>query len=129
MNTLYACMAGVLIGGAAYLLLARDLIRLLLGLMLLVTGANVAVFVAGRVRHAVSPIIPEGLEAAPDLTASNPLPQAFVLTAIVIGFGTFAFLLALLSAMNGKLQRLDADQLPDADSDGQLPAKRTKESG
>lgn len=81
------------LAAGTYLMLSRDLLRCVLGLALLGNGANLALFAGGRLGPAQPPVVPLG-EAA--LTgAANPLPQALVLTAIVIGFALLCFSLVL----------------------------------
>jgi multicomponent Na+:H+ antiporter subunit C len=94
MDQAFAILAGVMIGVAVYLLLARSLLRMLLGIAILGNGINLLIFVAGRLTRAISPILPPGGQAAGGAIA-NPLPQALILTAIVIGFALFTFLLTL----------------------------------
>ena len=82
--------AAAMIGCGVYLILERSLTRVLVGLVLLGNGVNVLFLIssgpAGR-----APIVGET-----DVSAmSDPLPQALVLTAIVISLGTSAFLLAM----------------------------------
>lgn len=89
-----AALIGVFFTGAVWLLLSRSLIRMLLGLALLGNAANLVIFVAGRLVRVVPPIVAEGA-VAPLIGSANPLPQALILTAIVIGFAMFAFLLVL----------------------------------
>ncbi len=86
--------SGVFVTAAIYLLLSRSLIRMLLGLVLLGNGVNLVILVAGRLGRIVPPIA-LGDAKAPLVGAANPLPQALILTAIVIGFAMFAFLLVL----------------------------------
>ncbi len=89
-NLVLALTAGALVGTGVYLLLARSVTRALLGIILLSNGVNVLFLVAagpaGR-----APIV--GLTEVEEMT--DPLPQAMVLTAIVITLGMTAFLLAL----------------------------------
>jgi multicomponent Na+:H+ antiporter subunit C len=105
MEHVLAALAGLFVAAAIYLLLSRSLIRMLLGLALLGNGVNLVIFVAGRLTRAVPPIVPEGA-VAPLAGSANPLPQALILTAIVIGFAMFAFLLVLAFRA---YQSLDAD--------------------
>jgi multicomponent Na+:H+ antiporter subunit C len=88
-NATLILTAAVAIGCAVYLLLERSLARVLIGLVLLGNGVNILFLVAsgpaGR-----APILGAGTGRM-----SDPLPQALVLTAIVIGLGTTAFLLAM----------------------------------
>jgi multicomponent Na+:H+ antiporter subunit C len=73
--------------------------------VLLGNGVNLLIFTAGRVTREPPPIVPPGL-AAPATDVVNPLPHALILTAIVIGFGIFIFLLVLAYRA---YQALDAD--------------------
>lgn len=81
-----------------YLLLSRNLLRSLFGLMMLSSAINLLVFASGRVGSALPPVITESAQA---LTAqdANPIPQALVLTAIVIGFALTCFSLMLAMAL------------------------------
>jgi multicomponent Na+:H+ antiporter subunit C len=84
MGVLYAC--------GIYLLLERSMTRVLLGFLLLGNATNLLILImAGRA--GVAPIVADGVTAA---EMTDPLPQALILTAIVITFGVSAFLLALI---------------------------------
>jgi multicomponent Na+:H+ antiporter subunit C len=82
-------LVGILAGAGTYLVLQRGLVRITLGFVLLSHAVNVLLLLAGGTDRRGVPI--EGSGGA----AADPLPQAFVLTAIVISFGITAFLLAL----------------------------------
>lgn len=84
---------GIVIAAGTYLALSRDLLRCLIGLALIGSGVNLLMFAAGRLRSAVPPILAEGQQQLG--LAANPLPQALVLTAIVIGFTLLCFSLVL----------------------------------
>ncbi|MXN47152.1 Na+/H+ antiporter subunit C [Shinella kummerowiae] len=88
-------LIGVFFAAAVYLMLSKFLVRVLLGVVLLGNGVNLLLFANGRVLREVPPIIPAGHDVPVTLTA-NPLPQALILTAIVISFSFFAFLLVLV---------------------------------
>lgn len=92
-NLTLAVLIGVLYTAGTYLLLQRTLTRVVLGLGLLGHGANLLLLVAGGSAGAV-PFVGRTAGPAGQGTA-DPLPQAMVLTAIVITFGVSAFLLAL----------------------------------
>jgi multicomponent Na+:H+ antiporter subunit C len=94
METAFAALVGIFLAVAVFLLLSRSVIRMLLGLGVLGNAVNLLIFTAGRLTREVPPIVPDGLEVPPVPTA-NPLPQALILTAIVIGFAMFTFLLVL----------------------------------
>jgi multicomponent Na+:H+ antiporter subunit C len=105
MDYVLAALVGCFVALGVYLLLARSIIRMLLGLVVLGNGVNLLIFTAGRLTRGVAPIVPGGLEQSAGPIA-NPLPQALILTAIVIGFAMFSFLLVLAFRA---YQSLDAD--------------------
>lgn len=94
MEAVFACLVGALFAAAIYLLLSKHSVRMLLGVALLGNAVNLLLFTAGRLTREVPPIIGDGVDVLPD-GAANPLPQALILTAIVISFSFFAFLLVL----------------------------------
>ncbi len=91
MTWLLALLTAVLVGAGVWLVLQRRVLHLVLGIGLLGHGANLLVFAAGGLSSA--PAFAPGGTPLPG--AADPLPQALILTAIVIGFGATAFLLAL----------------------------------
>ena len=94
MEPAVAVLAGLYFGIAIYLMLSSHIIRMLLGVALLGNGVNLTIFTVGRITREIPPII--GADAVvPMSDIANPLPQALVLTAIVISFSFFAFLLVL----------------------------------
>lgn len=123
---LAACVALVAAAGL-YLASSRDLVTISIGLALLGSAVNLFVFAAGRVGQAAPPIIAAGA-AVPLAPVANPVPQALVLTAIVIGFAFACFGIALALALAAHDARADADALeqaeppprPDGDP-GELP--------
>ena len=94
MDYVLAVLVGLFIALGIYLLLSRSVIRMLIGMTIFGNGVNLLIFTAGRVTRELAPIVPPGLDA-PAGPIANPLPQALILTAIVIGFSMFAFLLVL----------------------------------
>ena len=99
MSVLYALVAAGLFGCALYMVLSRHLVRVLLGLSLLTTAVNLMLFQAGRIRSDQPPLIREGAHRLHG--SADPLPQALVLTAIVISFATTALFLVVLLASRG----------------------------
>ena len=93
MSLLYAFVAAGLFGCGLYMVLSRQLVRLLLGLSVLTTAVNLMLFLAGRIRSVQPPLIPEGTDRLQE--SADPLPQALVLTAIVIGFALVVVLASL----------------------------------
>ncbi|RIY01917.1 Na+/H+ antiporter subunit C [Aureimonas flava] len=94
MEIALAALVAVMFSVTIYLLLSRYIIRMLLGVVLLGNSVNLSLFVAGRIDPIAPPLIPAGLKIPPQAVA-NPVPQALVLTAIVISFSFFVFLLVL----------------------------------
>ena len=90
MEYLFSIAVGVLTAGGTYLILRRRTFPVILGLSLLSYAVNLFLFVSGRLVVASAPLTDMGLETYPD-----PIPQALVLTAIVIGFGMTALLVVL----------------------------------
>ncbi|MEQ8968382.1 MAG: Na+/H+ antiporter subunit C [Azospirillaceae bacterium] len=110
METAIAGLAGVLVAAALYLMLTGNLVRFLFGLALLSNAANLVIFAAGRLTWAAPPLIANGAQA-PTGTAANALPQALILTAIVIGFGLLTFTLVLVYRTYRALGTVEADAL------------------
>jgi len=93
MSTLISLVVAVLVTCGVRLLLERRLLPVVLGVALLSHGANLVVFVAGGLTHAGPAFT--GADGLVEAGRSDPVPQALVLTAIVISFGVMAFALAL----------------------------------
>jgi multicomponent Na+:H+ antiporter subunit C len=108
-----AVAVGVLVAGGVYLVLQQGLIRIVLGFVLLGHAVNVLLIAAGGMSRRGLPLIGQGDPG----DAADPLPQAFVLTAIVITFGITVYLLALARAGGAE----DADE-PAGGEDGAAPA-------
>ena len=96
MEVVFAIAIGVLAGSGVWLVLRPRTFQVLMGLTLLSYAVNLFIFGMGRLQTGRAPIIAG--QADPALYA-DPVPQALVLTAIVIGFGTTALLLVLLLAL------------------------------
>jgi multicomponent Na+:H+ antiporter subunit C len=92
-SVLLALVSAGLFGCGIYMVLSRHVVRMVLGLSLLTTAVNLMLFQAGRIRTAQPPLIPEGAERLGE--SADPVPQALVLTAIVIGFALTVILAAL----------------------------------
>jgi multicomponent Na+:H+ antiporter subunit C len=89
----YALAASIMVACSIYMILSRNLVRLLLGISLLATATNLIIFQAGRPRSRSPALIREGATRLQE--SADPLPQALVLTAIVIGFALTLVLTAL----------------------------------
>jgi multicomponent Na+:H+ antiporter subunit C len=109
-ETLLALTSGVLYSAGIYLMLRRRLAQLIIGLGLLSNGTNLLIFTAGGLTHARPPVVPAGAERLVPPYA-DPVPQALILTAIVIGFGLLAFSLVLAHRVHATNGTDDVDEL------------------
>ncbi len=110
MEVLLALAAGVLYAAGIYLMLRRRLAQLIVGLGLLSNGTNLLLFTAGGLTRGRPPVVPDGAERLLGPYA-DPVPQALVLTAIVIGFGLLAFALVLADRVHDTLGTDDVDEI------------------
>jgi multicomponent Na+:H+ antiporter subunit C len=104
---MWALVIGVLYAAGLYMMMRRSIVKIILGLVLLGHAANLLIFTAGGLTRAASPITPEGANA-PTGPVADPLPQALILTAIVIGFGVQAFAMVLFKRL---FQRTGVDDV------------------
>ena len=110
MELLVASAIGVLTAGGIYLTLRLRTFPVILGISLLTYAVNVFLFASGRLTIGAAPILRDGVEYYTD-----PLPQALVLTAIVISFGMTAVVVMIgLGAFLGSNDDHVDDQ-PEAD--------------
>lgn len=105
MRLLFALTAATLFGTGAYLLLHRDLVRVVFGVVVISQAAILTLIAAGLTRGA-APIYPLGGEEV-----SDPLSQAMALTAIVIGLAVTALLLALVLRVVVTFRTEELDEL------------------
>ena len=91
---IFAVVMGIGVAAGVYLALSRDLFRMVVGLSVIGAALNLLVFASGRLDSAAPPIVVAGTQILTN--AANPLPQALVLTAIVIGFALLCFSLVLV---------------------------------
>lgn len=89
-----AIAVGILVAGGVFLILRIGLVRITLGFVLLGHAVNILLIAADGASRRGVPLIGKG----DPVRMADPLPQAFVLTAIVISFGTTVYLLALVRA-------------------------------
>jgi len=118
-----AIAAGVLVASGVYLALAHDALRAIVGVSLLGAGVNLVLLAAGRFESTRPPFVAEGATALAN--TANPLPQALVLTAIVIGFALTCFALVLVLALHERAGMVDHTRIraaePPPDADGLPP--------
>ncbi|WP_224995780.1 Na+/H+ antiporter subunit C [Cesiribacter sp. SM1] len=110
MEVLLCFVVGILFSVGLYFILHRHFFKLILGLMLFGLATNLFIFVIGRLTRGGSPIIAETSEVALEPFA-DPVPQALLLTAIVIGFGIQAFAIVLIRRVHQSFGTTDLDDL------------------
>lgn len=94
MELALAITVGALYAAGAFLILRRHLIKLILGIVFIGHASNLLIFTAAGLKKGAPAFVPDGSKVLA-ATAADPLPQALVLTAIVIGFGVIAFTLVM----------------------------------
>ncbi len=114
MELLLAIVIGGLYAAAIYSLLRRSIVKLVIGLILLGHATNLLIFTAGGLTRATPPIVAEGALALAAPYA-DPLPQALILTAIVISFGVVAFTLVLVKRAYKTVGTDDLDDMRGTD--------------
>ena len=114
MHVFYALVIAIVAACGVHLMLSRHIVRILLGITLISAAANLIIFFAGRIGPKAPPVIPAG-ETMLASTAANPLPQALILTAIVIGFALAAFGAALALQTYRSIGTLDGRRIDDAE--------------
>ncbi|MFV9473594.1 Na+/H+ antiporter subunit C [Advenella sp. RU8] len=100
MEIIYSLAIGVLAGSGIWLLLRPRTFQVIMGLTLVSYAVNLFIFGMGRLSVGAPPIIEAGTVVDVS-TYADPVPQALVLTAIVIGFATTALYLVVLLALRG----------------------------
>ena len=90
MEILMSIVVGILVTCAVYLILSKSLLRVIMGTVLLSHGVHLLLLTMSGLKTGAAPILLDGVTSYTD-----PLPQALVLTAIVISFGVTAFFLVL----------------------------------
>jgi multicomponent K+:H+ antiporter subunit C len=98
MELVLALAIGVLAASGVWLLLRPRTFQVIIGLTLISYAVNLFIFCIGGLRTGADPVLRKGADLA---QYTDPLPQALVLTAIVIGFATTALFLVVLLASRG----------------------------
>ena len=114
METILILLIGFLFSCGFYMILRRSFIRMLVGILFFGQAANLALLILPGIGSGVSPIVKAGATVPPEGFA-DPLPQALILTAIVIGFGVIAFATVLLKKAHQDLGTDDLDSLVHTD--------------
>ncbi len=112
MELALAICIGLLYAAGIYMILRKSLVKLIIGLILLGNGVNLLIFLLGRITKGVPPIIPEDLNSLGDIYA-DPVPQALILTAIVVGVATTAVGLALAVRIHENFGTIEDELIDD----------------
>lgn len=121
MEVVLAVLTGGMVAGSVFLMLSKNLVRFIFGLVLASNAVNLVIFAAGRPKIAPPPLIEEGSLQASQAMA-NSLPQALILTAIVIGFALLTFIFILFLRAYQKLGTVDTEKMITAESTAAEPA-------
>lgn len=121
METVLALLTGVMVAGSVFLMLGRNLVRFIFGLVLASNAVNLLIFAAGRLETPRPPLIPEGA-VHPAAAVANSLPQALILTAIVIGFALLVFIFILFFKTYQKLGTVDTEAMTATEAVTTAPA-------
>lgn len=100
MEVILSLAIGILVASGVWLILRPRTFQVIVGLSLLSYGVNLFIFGMGRLVTGAAPIMPKGGFVDPEAYA-DPVPQALVLTAIVISFATTALFLVVIMASRG----------------------------
>lgn len=120
MEILLSFLVGGLAAVGVYLMLRPHLIQFLIGFLVLGNAANLLIFTAGRLGSQFPPLVqPSGTVMEP---YANPLPQALILTAIVIGFALAAFGIVLFFRFQQALGTLNAESVPENPEQAPAPS-------
>jgi multicomponent Na+:H+ antiporter subunit C len=115
MELIIALFIGLLYACGVYLVLRRSIIKVILGIFVLSNATNLIIFLAGGVKRNGKGFIPEGSETIDPALISDPLPQALILTAVVISLGIAAYILALKFRYFEVTGTHDLDQMKNSD--------------
>ena len=114
MEIILAVVIGILYASGLYLMMGRSMGKLVVGLVLISQAANLLIFTAGGLTRALPPFISHHT-LQPDAPYADPIPQALILTAIVIGFGVLAFALVLVHRTIQTVGTYDLDDMKGTD--------------
>lgn len=115
MQIMMSIVVGALYASGLYMMMRRSIVKLIIGLALLSHGANLLLFMMGGLDRARPPILSaETMNTA--ISIADPVPQALILTAIVIGFGVQAFAVVLVLRAHQTIGTDDLDQMQSTDT-------------
>lgn len=114
MEFILAIIVGLLYASGVYLMMRRSFVKLIIGLTMLGNGANLLIFLLGRIVKGQPPII-GSLDKVIQEAYADPVPQALILTAIVIGFGLQSFAIVLIRRVYKVVKTDDLDKINSTD--------------
>ena len=114
MEIILAIVTGALYATGLYMMLRRSVVRLVIGLSLISHAANLLIFSAAGMTRARPPIVPEGA-VRPEAPFADPVPQALILTSIVLGFAILAFAMVLIKRAYQTVGTDDLDAMRSTD--------------
>jgi multicomponent Na+:H+ antiporter subunit C len=114
MEIMLAVVTGALYATGLYLMLRRSVVRLVIGLSLISHAANLLIFSAAGMTRARPPIVPAGA-VRPEPPFADPVPQALILTSIVLGFAILAFAMVLIKRAYQTVGTDDLDAMRSTD--------------
>jgi multicomponent Na+:H+ antiporter subunit C len=114
METVLAFVIGALYSAGLFMMLRRSVVRLIIGISLLGHAANLLIFTIAGLTRARPPLVTGGINSPAGV--ADPLPQALILTAIVIGFAVQAFAVVLIHRVIQTVGTDDLDQMKATDS-------------
>ena len=125
MTPVLAASVFMLLTAGVYLVLQKTLLRVVLGLGLVSHAVHLILLTSGR-RGALAPVLTPGAGVE---GISDPLPQAFVLTAIVIAMAMTVYLFAAMAALARRGKRMDMEPVPDSDANRTADSIRAELEG
>ena len=118
MEVILAVVIGALYAAGLYMMMRRSFVKLVIGLSLLGYASSLLIFTVNGVTRGQPPLVREGM-TQPVEPFADPLPQALILTAIVIGFGVQAFALVLFKRTYQSTNTDDLDGIKSTEQSGQ----------
>ena len=120
MEVILAIVIGSLYAAGLFMMMRRSFVKLVIGLSLLGYASSLLIFTVNGVTRGKPPLVPEGM-TQPVQPFADPLPQALILTALVIGFGVQAFVLVLFKRTYQSTNTDDLDDITSTEQSGKVP--------
>lgn len=114
MEFIIAIVVGLFYAAGVFLMMRQSLVKLIIGLIMIGNGANLLIFLVGRLIKGTPPLIHSD-EKILDGIFSDPVPQALILTAIVISFGLQSFAIILIRRAYKMVKTDDLDKMNSTD--------------